>query len=180
MRTLPFACLLLLNMGGGLLMPGSLSAVENATSSPAARLSEDDADFVQHAWAGGMFEIRSSELAVKRGLSGDERNFANQMITDHTKVNDEIQTLAKSKGVVLPAMLDEKMQKKVDELGKENDKDFAAAYLSCQVDAHKTAVKAFKKASENASDPDVRAFAAKHVSHLESHLTRAKELEDHH
>jgi putative membrane protein len=149
-------------------------------TAPGTTLSQDDAKFIIHALQGDMLEIKTSELALKRGLAGAEREFAQKMIDDHTAVDAELKTLAEKKGVTPPTQLGEKMQDKVDKLGKESDKDFAEAYLECQISAHKMAISAYKEASEEAKDPDVKAFAAKHLPHLTEHLETAKALEKKH
>ena len=41
-------------------------------------------DFVQEAAISDMFEVQSSKVASTT-LSGPEKNFADQMVTDHTK-----------------------------------------------------------------------------------------------
>ena len=52
------------------------------------------ASFVQMAAVGGLFEVQSSELATTAGQSAEVKAFAQQMITDHTKANQELQQLA--------------------------------------------------------------------------------------
>ena len=166
-----------------LALPAGAQAADNATRDSAvtsAALDKDDAGFVYDALLGGMAEVKASELALKRGLTGAEREFAQQMVDEHTIVNDELKAIATAKGVAAPVMPDEKAQKKLDALGQQQDQDFAEAYLEYQIAAHKAAVKAFKNAGENAKDLDVRAFAAKHLPHLAHHLELAEALEKKH
>ncbi len=140
-------------------------------------LSKDDSDFLVKAASGGLFEVRSSELAEKRGvLTPEEKKFADMMITDHTAVNSELEKLAAKKGATVPSAPMEKQQKLLDELGKAEDKKVATKYLSDQVDAHDDAISLFKKASTDAKDPDVRAFAADKLPTLRAHYDEAKQL----
>ena len=175
----PLALSLSLVLAAGAL-PTFAQAADDTTREAAisaTTLNKDDAGFIYDALQGGLLEIKASELALKRGLTGAERDFAQKMVDDHTAVDDELKTIAKAKGVAVPTALDEKKQKKLDALGKEKDQDFAKAYLDCQVSAHKDAVSAFKSASEDSKDVDVKSFAAKHVPHLEQHLETAKALD---
>ncbi len=141
-------------------------------------LAKDDLEFILAANQGGLFEIKTSELAKQRNVTGANLEFAKQMISDHEAVNQELGALAAKKGVTLPTTLDESMQKKYDALAKTEDSKLAKEYLAYQVKAHKDAVSAFKSAASDSKDTDVKAFAAQHLPHLQAHLDAAKRLED--
>jgi putative membrane protein len=136
-----------------------------------------DAEFVRKAAVASLIEIHESDLALKRGLSAEERKFAQQMVDDHGKVNKELAALAEKKGIAVPKALDKDAQAKIDKLAKVEEKDFAEEYLECQVKAHKDAVDLFEDQSKDGKDPELRAFAATHLPHLKSHLDTAKQLE---
>lgn len=168
---------LLLSLGGiGLLSTVATAADTTPTSTLVTTLNKDDAEFVRISLLNDLYEIKASELAVKRGLTGAEATFAKLMIDDHSAVDSDLKMIAKGKQVAAPTALDAKLQGKLDDLGKKNDVDFPAAYLAGQVDAHKAAVSAFKEASEDAKDVDVKTFATKHLATLQAHLVQAKEL----
>ncbi len=65
-----------------LAIASSASAADPATNQ-AAGLPAPTATFVAMAAAGNLFEIQSSELALRRSHSGAVREFANRMVTDH-------------------------------------------------------------------------------------------------
>jgi putative membrane protein len=139
-------------------------------------LNKADTEFVHTALSGGWSSEKAAELGLKRGLVGAEHDFAQKVLDEHTKLTDELKAIAKVKGIVVPSMLDEKSQSKVDDLGKKNDVEFPLAFLQFQMDAHKQAVSAFKDASEDAKDIDVKVFAIKYLATLQAHLEKAKEL----
>ena len=66
--------------------------------------------------------------------------------------------------------------RKYRRLARMNGADFDREYLAMAVSAHEDEVKDFQKKSRDASDPDVRAFAAKELPTLQSHLDRAQSL----
>lgn len=182
MIRLPLACSLTLLLAGSSALATFAGAADTAaeikTAAASSTLNKDDAEFVRMALLGGKTLVQTSELAIKRAiLTGADLEFAKKIVSDHNTVNDELTALARTKNLVLPTGLDEKMQKKVDDLGKKSDKDLREAYLECQVDAHKKAVSAFKSASDDAKDGDVKAFAAKHLPHFQQHLETVKTLE---
>lgn len=66
--------------------------------------------------------------------------------------------------------------RKYRRLARMNGSDFDREYIALAVSAHEDEVKDFQKKSRDASDPDVRAFAARELPTLQSHLDRAQSL----
>jgi predicted outer membrane protein len=71
-----------------------------------AKLSAQDRDFVKRAAIGGMAEVEEGKLPTQHAQSDAVKNFAQQMVTDHTKINADLQTIAGRIGVTPPATLD--------------------------------------------------------------------------
>jgi len=99
------------------------------------------------------------------------------MVTDHTKVNMELKTLASQKGATLPTELNNKEKRAVERLQKLSGKEFDKAYISDMVRDHKKDVKEFEKASKNLSDPELKAFAENKLPTLQEHLRQAENLQ---
>jgi putative membrane protein len=95
------------------------------------------------------------------------------MVSDHSKANDELKQLASKKGIELPAQppMDAHMQKLQGLSGAEFDRE----YMSHMLNDHQKDVAAFKKEASGGRDPDVKAFAAKTLPTLESHLQMVKQ-----
>lgn len=146
-----------------------------ATSSFAAALAEDDKEFIEHAAGGGMLEVQAGKLVESKAQNADVKSYGAMLVKDHTAANDELKTLAQSKGVTLPSTLPRHEQGELDKLGKA--KNFDHEFLEHSVKDHKKDVKEFEKASKSAKDPDVKAFAAKTLPTLQSHLQQAESLE---
>jgi putative membrane protein len=159
--------------GAVLSLIGSLALNNIAAAEP----SSYDKTFMTKAADAGATEIAASKVAETK--AGDEKvkSFAQTMVGDHTKVADELKQLATSKNVTLsdaPSKPHAEKIAKLDKLeGKKFDKEYAK---TIGVAAHKDAVKLFSDASKKASDPDVKAFAAKNLPALEHHLQMATEL----
>jgi putative membrane protein len=145
------------------------------TSTMASTLDHDDQEFVNKAAQGGMAEVVLGQMASSKGTSPDVKNFGNRMVSDHGKANDELKQLAQTKGVTLPADIDDESKKMSDKLSTLSGKDFDKAYISGMVDDHEKDVKEFEKASKDAKDPDLKAWATKTLPTLQDHLKMAKE-----
>jgi putative membrane protein len=156
-------------------------AVALSTSMGAAWAATSN-DFVDNAAAGGIAEIETSKLALEKSASADVKEFANKMITDHTKANEELKTLAKKHDIEVPedTTLVKKAKEKLLDL---RDESFDAAYANNQVKAHEETIALFKKEAETVTDDkkagntELKAFAQKMLPDLEHHLEAAKKLQ---
>ncbi|MDP2274995.1 MAG: DUF4142 domain-containing protein [Archangium sp.] len=61
-----------------------------------------DASFVQEAALSSANEIKISQLAVSQSTNPSVKEFAQQMIDDHTKAFDSLKEIATNKGIMLP------------------------------------------------------------------------------
>jgi putative membrane protein len=67
-----------------------------------SRLSSSDRRFVNEAAEAGMAEVAHGQLAAQRATNQEVKTFAQRMVDDHTKANQELMQLAMSKGITLP------------------------------------------------------------------------------
>src|SRR6201996_7698504 len=117
-------------------------------------------DFIKEAATSDMLEIDAAKIAEQKG-NADEKQFAQQMITDHTKTSDELKSLVPAdKKSALPTALDESSQKKLDKLRATKPEDFAGQYDPMQVSAHKDAVSLFERYAKGGEDPKLKDWAA--------------------
>lgn len=134
-------------------------------------------DFIKEAATSDMLEIDAAKIAEQKG-NADEKQFAQQMITDHTKTSNEL------KGIVpadmksaLPTALDDSSQKKLDKLRDTKPEDFAGQYDSMQVSAHRDAVSLFERYAKGGADPKLKDWAGKTLPTLQHHLEMAQALD---
>jgi putative membrane protein len=134
-------------------------------------------DFVKEVAISDMFEIESSKLAEQKGNAQD-KSFAQQMVTDHTKTSSELKQLVTGGKVKaqLPTALDSSHQSKLDKLKSASGKDFSSDYESDQVSAHKDAVSLFERYAKGGDNPDLKDWAGKTLPALQHHLDMAQEL----
>jgi putative membrane protein len=135
------------------------------------------ADFVKEVAVSDMFEIESSKLAEQKGNT-QEKTFAQQMVTDHTKTSSELKDLVGNGKVeaTLPKALDSSHQSKLDKLKSATGKDFSSDYDSYQVSAHEDAVSLFERYSKGGDNSALKDWAGKTLPALKHHLDMAQEL----
>jgi putative membrane protein len=168
-----------LSLVGLAMLTGSVTAfaADSRTGEQRGQLSESDYKFVKDAAKGGQAEVQLGELAKQKGVNEAVKSFGEQMVTDHTKANNELQQIASQKGATLPSTVGYKENADIAHLQKATGKDFDKAYADHMVKDHKTDVKEFQDASKNLQDPDLRAFAAKTLPTLEQHYSAAKQMQ---
>ena len=133
-------------------------------------------DFIKEAATSDMLEIEASKLAEQKG-NADEKKFAAQMITDHTKTSSELKSMVSGdmKGAI-PTALDDSSQKKLDKLRDAKPEDFAAEYDPMQVSAHKDAVSLFERYAKGGDDPKLKDWAGNTLPALQHHLEMAQDM----
>ena len=146
----------------------SLAGVATAETTPAGQsssLSAKDKTFMKKAAKGGMFEVVMGTLAEQNAQNEDVKSFGKRMVTDHSKANDELKSIASKKGVQLPSK---------EPVGKwTSDK----AYMDMMVKDHEKDLAEFKEEANSGSDPDVKKFADDTAKMIQEHLDLAKETQ---
>ncbi len=157
--------------------PAKMGTTSASMSEPANHaLSADDQKFVTGATQGGMFEVKSSQLALDKGVTGSTRDFAQMMIDDHGKANRDLESLAHKKGATISNTLEAQHQEMLDELSSLTGKEFERKYHADQVKGHDAAIALFERYSKDAADADIKAFANRMLPTLRAHR---KHLDEH-
>jgi len=138
----------------------------------------DDQDFVLKASAAGLAEVNMGRLAGKRAHEAAVKEFAEKMVTDHSKANKELLELAERKKFKVAARMDDKHQAHNEKLLRLEGEAFDRAYMAGQVKDHEEAVTLFEKQSTSGKDEDLRSWAKKTLPTLKEHLKMAKEARD--
>jgi putative membrane protein len=156
------------------LFPAAAAAFLLVSSGYAQTLSSADRKFMQDAAKGGMMEVHMGHMAQQQGASDSVKAYGQRLITDHTKGNEELEALAKKKGVSLPADTPSASAPKA--IASKSGADFDKAFQKEAIEDHEKDIKEFEKEASSGSDPDVKAWANKTLPTLRAHLDAAKAL----
>lgn len=129
-----------------------------------------DSEFVTKAASGGLLEVELGKLVSQRGTTAQAKTFAQHMVTDHTKANEELKALAAKRNIALPGGLSADHQKVYDDVADEKGLDMDKKYLQEMQKDHEEDVQEFEEAAAKVSDPEIKAFAAKTLPTLKMHL----------
>jgi len=151
------------------LAAGSVFAKDNAAHA--------DASFMKKAAESGLTEVEAAKLAVSKATHTQVKGFAQQMIDDHTKANEELKALAAAKNVTLPTEPGLKHKAQLKLLDGADGAKFDERYAKTfGVKAHDETVRLFQQAVQKTKDAEVKAFAEKTLPKLQHHLEMAKDL----
>ena len=139
---------------------------------------EDDADFAVDAADGGMMEVELGRLAATKATSAEVKKFAQMMVDDHSKANDELKALAQQKNISLPASLSEEKQKKLTDFNEKKAEDFDKDYIDFMVEDHEDDIEEFEEQAKNGKDAELKTWASGKVATLRHHLEMAKSTQE--
>jgi putative membrane protein len=120
--------------------------------------------------------VQFGQLAQSKSSRGDVRQFAAQMIRDHTAANQELTALAQRKEITPPSEMDMAHKAEYDRLSAMSGAEFDRAYMQGQVRDHTAVVAAFETEVNDGSDADVKAFAQQHLPGMRHHLEMARTI----
>jgi putative membrane protein len=166
-------------IGVGLPLHGNTQTPRSDTSKRGAvetKLAAADQKFMAKAAGGGKTEVELGRLASERGTSDAVKQFAQRMVADHGKANEELTQPAQRKGIALPADLDAKHKQLIDRLAKLSGAEFNRAYSREMQRDHDADVKEFQHQAKNGNDADVKASAAQTLPVLQEHQRQAHQL----
>ena len=150
---------------GGLCLVASADAADESKASSESKLSATDKKFLKKAYKGGMEEVENGKMAKEKAKNDATKNVAERMITDHSKVNEELLEIAKEENLDLS-----KVQAKTATISGD---DFDKEYLTMLKNDHEKDIAMFEKEANDTKpgeDRDVPAFAKKTLPTLKEHL----------
>ena len=155
----------------------SLGACQQPAPSSYSRLSTGDTAFISQAVAGGIAEVRISELAETRSSNRNIQAFARRMIEDHTAANRELLAIAARNYQTPPTDPDGATLAQIQQLALAQGAQFDRQFTLLQVQAHERQLALFRNQATVGGDAALRDFAVRQVPVLQMHLEMARQLD---
>jgi putative membrane protein len=134
------------------------------TQSGSTKISKADENFIKKVAQDGIAEVDLATLAKEHAKSDQVKTFAERMIKDHTKANQELERIAQN---------EEHSQMRAD-LSKLKGEDFDQHYMKEMVEAHQKAVSLLEQETKTGENKDLKAFAEATLPVVKEHLQMAK------
>jgi len=131
--------------------------------------------FILPAIAGGMLEIEAGNLMVQKSANAEVKAFAAMMVKDHTKANQDLEKIAKGKGLAVPTTLPEEQFKNLNTLRELSGRDLDVRYMTMMISAHDQTQTLFTKASMN-ENGDLKQYALNTLPVIQTHYKQAVKL----
>ena len=131
--------------------------------------------FIMNAGIGGMQEITSANVALKKAKSADLKAYATMMINDHTKIGEQLAKIVKAKGYQIPPQAMEKVLPNTV-LADNSGVAFDRVYADLMSADHQATVSLFQNYAAVGKDPELKAFAQQTLPLLKEHLATIKGL----
>lgn len=169
--------LIFLNAAASAQNTNSSTTTQNGNTSQSMMLNSMDKKFMMEAAMGGKAEIAMAQMALERSSSDSVKQYAQQMIDDHTKAGEELMQVASTKGITLPTEPDAKHKAMLANMQKLSGAEFDSMYIKMAgVKDHENMEKLFMGESSKGKDADAKAFAAKTLPTVEAHLRMARDM----
>lgn len=142
-----------------------------------------DRDFVHEHLAMGNAEVTLGKLAQEKATHPEVKEFAALMVRDHQMAGEELRSIAaktdtrEAQAEPRADARDEHLELQ-EELSKLSGREFDHRYIDEMIDDHQEAVEDLEGKAENASHPEVKAWASKNLPKVRQHLERARTIKE--
>jgi putative membrane protein len=150
----------------------ALASAQDATKLPAA-----DMDFVNQATAAGMAEVDLGKLGAEKAADQSVKQFAQRMVDDHSKANEQLIKILADKKIEVPKELPADAASTKDQLSSLPVADFDSEYMTHMVSDHEKAVALFDKESKEGQDAQLKQFAEQTLPTIQDHLKQAQQIQ---
>lgn len=140
-----------------------------------------DEKFIKEATKGGMKEVAMGKQGSTMASSTRVKNFAEMMVRDHTKANNELKSLTQKNKINVSHEDDMDNKKANDDdmkdMRNKSGMDYDKEYMDKMVKDHEKDIELFKSEAKNGKNATVKSWASKTLPVLEMHLDSAKAIQ---
>jgi putative membrane protein len=135
-----------------------------------------DTKFIREVTADNMLEASLGQLAERKAENSEVRQFAQRMVADHNKLQNDWANMASRNGVGFSTGFGKHHRKKLEQLQNLSGKEFDRAYMTLMIQNHKDYVDYFRKEGRAANSTQVRNLVSAGLPTLEQHWSMAKQI----
>ena len=135
-----------------------------------------DQQFVTQVAGANLLEVRMGQAAQQKGENLAVKQFAQQMIIDHTNMQKQWMAVAKKLNIPFKADLLPQQVQQAEQLKNLSKADFDKAYMSLMVQNHSDNVSTFTRERSASHSADVRQLIESSLPGLQQHLTQAQQV----
>jgi putative membrane protein len=156
--------------------PGAQQGGQQSTEAQQAAVQT----FLRASARSNLFEIQSSEIALREARSAEVRRLARILIRHHTAMQAMLAEVARAQNVEVPTTLTARQRGDVRRLQRVSARNFDRAFLRIQVPAHQLSLRLHLLAARTELPAAVRLLAIEALPVIGDHLGRASTLLEQH
>jgi len=142
----------------------------------AGQPSVTDRMFVTKAMQGSMAEVQLGQLTLQKSNNQQVKEFAQRMIDDHTKLNDQMKPVAQQLGVTVPNEISKNDRKTMAKLQALSGPAYDQAYIKDMVKDHKQDLNEFQMEASSGQDQTAKDAANQGSKVIAQHLQMAQQM----
>lgn len=135
-----------------------------------------DKKFVKDANEGNNAEIQLGKLALQKSQDDQVKQFAQRMVDDHSKLNEDMKPVAEQLGVQPTDSIPSSAQTTKNKLEALSGQQFDHAYIQAMVKDHKKDIRMVDKTIDKTKDQAVKEAAENAKQVMQQHLQEAEHL----
>jgi putative membrane protein len=132
-----------------------------------------DKMFIKKAMQGNLAEVQMGELTLQKSSNDQVKQFARNMIDDHTKLNEKMRNIALQLKVEIPTEPSKKDKSLMSKMQGLSGTAYDQAYIKEMVKDHKQDLSEFRMEASNGNVKDAATEGSKVIS---EHLQMAQQL----
>ncbi|MGY0007433.1 DUF4142 domain-containing protein [Micromonospora sp. I033] len=140
-----------------------------AAAQAAAQPSTQDTQYLQAVHQVNLFEITAGNLAQQKGQNQQVKDLGKMFVTDHTQLDQTVQSTAQQLNVQLPADPTADQQQVLDRLNNLSGAEFDKAWVTAQLAGHVQAIQATQTEISQGSEQSVVQIAQDALPVLQAH-----------
>ncbi len=158
--------------------PGSQTPSMDQMNGPQAAGQPTPVDrmFVSKAMQGSMAEIQLGQMTLQKSNNPQVKEFAQRMIDDHTKLNEQMKPVAEQLGVKPPDQVSKGDRKTMAKLQALSGSAYDQAYIKDMVKDHKQDLNDFQMEASSGQDQMVKDAASQGSKVIAQHLQLAQQM----
>jgi putative membrane protein len=135
-----------------------------------------DKIFVKKAMQGSIAQVQLGQLTLQKSSNDQVKKFAQKMIDDHTKLNEQMKPVAQQLRVDIPTEVSKKDKSLIGKMQTLSGPAYDQAYIKDMVKDHKQDLNEFQMEASNGHDPSVKDAAMQGSKIISDHLQMAQQL----
>jgi putative membrane protein len=158
--------------------PGSQNPSMDQTNGPQAAGQPTPVDrmFVSKAMQGSMAEVQLGQMTLQKSNNPQVKEFAQRMIDDHTKLNEQMKPVAQQLGVTPPDQVSKGDRKTMAKLQALSGPAYDQAYIKDMVKDHQQDLNDFQMEASSGQGQTAKDAASQGSKVIAQHLQMAQQM----